>query len=605
MQRNLRWLLVLLLIGVFVLAACDSGGDDETEEPDDDTIAQVEETEAVEEVEETEEPQAEETEAVEEVEETEEAPVDAEETPEVTEEAPASILETAASDFTILVTAIEAAGLTETLSGEGPFTVFAPTDEALLAAVASFGMDPTEVLADTELLSSILLYHVIEGEVLSDAIMGMDGETVATAGGEEITISVTDDGIVLNDSVAVSELVDILASNGVIHVIDGVLLPESVVESLAAMAVDMTEEADMDMTEEAMMDDDDMGEMTSITSACLVTDQGGVNDGTFNELAANAVNQAAEEFGIEVSILESTTPTDFEPNIQTCLDSEAGAIVTVGFLLADATLAAAEANPDVFFIGVDQFFMGHPDNIVGLQFREDQAGFLAGVLAAQMSESGIIGGVYGIDIPPVVKFRNGFEQGARFVNADIELLGGYIASFVDPAAGQELAEALIGEGADVIFGAGGATGSGGITFAASEGAFVIGVDQDEYFTTFGGGESPGAEFIIGSAVKRVDVGVYNMLASLIDGSVDWQGGGLYILDAANDGIGLTEAHDADVPQEYIDAVDEAFAMLADGSLETGVDPVTGALMDDMMDMDEEADMDMTEEAPEAEATEEG
>jgi len=76
------------------------------------------------------------------------------------------------------------------------------------------------------------------------------------------------------------------------------------------------------------------------------------------------------------------------------------------------------------------------------------------------------------------------------------------------------------------------------------------------------------------------------------------------LDAANDGIGLTEAHDADVPQEYIDAVDEAFAMLADGSLETGVDPVTGALME-AMDMDEEADMDMTEEAPEAEATEEG
>ncbi|MCA9916222.1 MAG: BMP family ABC transporter substrate-binding protein, partial [Anaerolineae bacterium] len=345
----------------------------------------------------------------------------------------------------------------------------------------------------------------------------------------------------------------------------------------ATPEMEATEEMSMEATEEA-----DMGEemvMAPITSACLVTDQGGVNDGTFNELAANAINQAAEDFGIEVSIIESGTPTDFEPNINTCLDSDAGAIVTVGFLLADATLAAAEANPDVYFIGVDQFFEGHPSNLVGLQFREDQSGFLAGAFAALMSESGTIGGVYGIEIPPVIKFRNGFEQGAHYVNADITTIGSYTASFIDPAAGQELAQALIGEGADVIFGAGGATGSGGISYAASEGVLVIGVDQDEYFTTFGGGESPGAENILTSAVKRVDVGVYNMLASLIDGSVPWQGGGLYILDATNNGVGLAPTHDATVPQEVLDAVDAIQAMLAEGSLDTGVDGVTGALLE--------------------------
>jgi basic membrane protein A len=337
-----------------------------------------------------------------------------------------------------------------------------------------------------------------------------------------------------------------------------------------------------EMLEGDMQADDEMGMNMagSITSACLVTDQGGVNDGTFNELAANAIGQAAEDFGIETSILESNTPDDFTPNINTCLDSGAGAIVTVGFLLADATLEAAMENEEVFFIGVDQFFMDHPSNLVGLQFREDQAGFLAGALAALISESGTIGGVYGQEIPPVIKFRNGFELGAAYVNPDIVTVGAYIDSFVDPAAGQELAEALIGEGADMIFGAGGATGSGGISFAAQEGVMVIGVDQDEYFTTFGGGESPGSENIITSAVKRVDVGVYNMLAALIDGSVEWAGGSLYILDASNGGVGLAPSHDADVPQEFLDAVVEIEAQLADGTLTTGVDPVTGALLDE-------------------------
>jgi basic membrane lipoprotein Med (substrate-binding protein (PBP1-ABC) superfamily) len=260
------------------------------------------------------------------------------------------------------------------------------------------------------------------------------------------------------------------------------------------------------------------------------------------------------------------------------------------------------ANPDVYFIGVDQFFEGHPDNLVGLQFREDQSGFLAGVMAANLTESGIIGGVYGIEIPPVVKFRNGFEQGARFVNPDIVVLGSYTSSFEDPAQGQEVAEALLDQGADVIFGAGGPTGSGGISYAAQQGVFVIGVDQDEYFTTFGGGESPGSEFLVTSATKAVDVGVYNMLSSLVDGSIEWPGGGLYILDATNDGIALAPIHDADVPQDVQDAVAAAAEGLKDGSIETGVDPVSGALLDaaPMEDMEEaeepaEEEMEATEE----------
>ncbi len=321
-----------------------------------------------------------------------------------------------------------------------------------------------------------------------------------------------------------------------------------------------------------------------IESVCLVTDKGKINDGTFNQFAYEGMSRAYEEFGLDSTYIETQAETDYAPNIDTCVNEGYDAIVTVGFLIADATRAAAIANPDTYFIGVDQFVGADaegnaaPANYVGLQFREDQAGFLAGVIAASMSESGTIAGVYGIDIPPVKKFRNGFEQGARFVNPDINLLGTYIPSFVDPAAGSAAANQFIGEGADVVFGAGGPTGSGGIVEAAKKGVFVIGVDQDEYLTTFGGGTSEGADRIITSAVKRVDQAVYLAIQALVEGGAGFPGGTNLILEAANDGVGFAPAHDAPVPADAVAAAEVALAGLKDGSVWTGVDPVGGDLL---------------------------
>jgi basic membrane lipoprotein Med (substrate-binding protein (PBP1-ABC) superfamily) len=315
-----------------------------------------------------------------------------------------------------------------------------------------------------------------------------------------------------------------------------------------------------------------------IESVCLVTDVGRVNDGTFNQFAYEGMERAVEDFDLESTFIETQAPTDYEANINTCVDDGYEAIITVGFLLTDATVAAAAANPDVYFIGIDQFYAEPTDNLVGILFREDQAGFLAGALAAQMTESGLIAGVYGIEIPPVVKYRNGFEQGARYINPDVELLGVYIDSFTDANRGAAAAEQFIGEGADVVFGAGGGTGSGGIVRAAAEGVYVIGVDQDEYFSTFGSGETPGAEFLISSAMKRVDQGVYLPLQALVEGGADWQGGGLQVLDASVEGVGFAPAHDSDVPAEVTARMEEILAGLADGSIETGVDPNSGELL---------------------------
>lgn len=344
-----------------------------------------------------------------------------------------------------------------------------------------------------------------------------------------------------------------------------------------------------------------------IESVCLVTDIGRVNDGTFNQYAFEGMVEVVEDYDLDSTYIETVSEADYQNNIATCLEEGFEVLVTVGFLMQDATIEAARNNPDIYFIGIDQDVEGAgdaPDNVVGIQFREDQSGFLVGALAALVAEevgADTIGGVYGVDVPAVVRFRNGYEQGARYINPDINLLGNYEDSFTDPAAGASTARQYIGEGAAVIFGAGGQTGSGAIAEAAKEGIYVIGVDQDEYFTTFGGGETEGAEFLISSAIKRVDQGVYEMVARLAEGEFDtFPGGTNLVFDAELAGIGFAPKHDADVPDEIYEQVEDILVGLIEGEIETGVDPISGELLED----DEMGDgEDMSEEGEESEGDE--
>ena len=327
---------------------------------------------------------------------------------------------------------------------------------------------------------------------------------------------------------------------------------------------------------------------------CLVTDLGRVNDGTFNQSAHEGAQLAADEYDMDYKFIETQAETDYEANIQTCIDEGFEVIITVGFLIADATWQAADANPDVYFLGVDQFVADGPQNYVGIQFREDQSGFMTGVLAAYTAEwleSDIIAGVYGIDIPPVKRFRNGYEQGARYVNPDLKILGVYIDSFIAPDRGASAALQFIGEGASVLFGGGGPTGTGAILAGAQEGVYVIGVDKDEWVTSFGAGETPGSEFIISSALKRVDEGVYQMAAMLAEGNMEeFPGGGVFLLDAAMNGVGLAPPHESDLDMSVWEKTADISAMLIAGDIETGVNLLTGDLLeDDMMYEGEEED----------------
>lgn len=307
----------------------------------------------------------------------------------------------------------------------------------------------------------------------------------------------------------------------------------------------------------------------------LVTDIGKVDDRTFNQYAYDGMIAAEECFDFETSFIETVSEADYEENISTALEGDPDIVITVGFLLADATLAAAEANTETNFIGIDQFQPEFPANYVGVLFNEDEGGYLAGVLAASLSESGVIGVVGGReDVPPVVKLVNGYEAGAKSIDPDIEVLKIYNESFTAPDKGASDAQQFIGDGADVIFGAGGQTGSGGVAAATADGVFGIGVDQDEYFSTFDEGEAPGSDKLVSSAVKRVDLGVFLQIVAALEGEFGADGG-FFALTAANGGITYAPFHDADVPDEVAAVLEETRLGLADGSIKTGLDPATG------------------------------
>jgi basic membrane protein A len=172
--------------------------------------------------------------------------------------------------------------------------------------------------------------------------------------------------------------------------------------------------------------------------------------------------------------------------------------------------------------------------------------------------------VGGVEIPPVQKYVLGYEAGAKYINPDIEVAKVYVPSFTDPAQGAEAAKNQISEGADVIFGAGGQTGSGAIQSAAEAGIFVIGVDQDEYNTTFKGGPAPK---LVSSALKRVDNAVFAVIKAASEGKFE---AGLYVGTAENGGVDYAEFHDAEVSAEIKTKLDAIKADLASGKLKTGV-----------------------------------
>jgi basic membrane lipoprotein Med (substrate-binding protein (PBP1-ABC) superfamily) len=274
--------------------------------------------------------------------------------------------------------------------------------------------------------------------------------------------------------------------------------------------------------------------------------------------------RAVEAFNLQSAFIETQQPTDYEKNIEQLATAGYNMIITVGFMLGDATKKMAQKYPQVRFAIVDFAYDPPLANVIGLVFAEEQAGFLAGTLAGLMTSSKIVGVVAGVAIPPVIRFRKGYEAGVKHV-CDCEVVGVYIDSFTDPARGKTAALSQIDEGADVIFGSGGITGSGAILGAAQAGAWVIGVDQDEYLTTFKQGKAPGANKLLSSAMKRVDNAVYGAIQRAVEGTFT---GGTQVFDARNDGVGLAPFHNTEgaIPEAVQTRLQKITADLRSGKI---------------------------------------
>jgi basic membrane protein A len=303
----------------------------------------------------------------------------------------------------------------------------------------------------------------------------------------------------------------------------------------------------------------------------LVSDVGKVNDKSFNQSAWEGVKQAEKDLGAKVQYIETSDAKDYAKNIATFADAGYSVIVTVGFGLGEATAKAAASYPNIKFIGVDQFqdtTKPVPANLAGLNFPEDQAGFLVGALAAQMTKSKKIGAICGTDaVPPVWRYGEGYKAGAAYIDPAVEVTVvyhndvGFDKTFSDPEWGATTANSMIDKGVDVVFGAGGVTGNGAVTAAAQKGVYAIGVDSDQYFTL------PEAQkMLLSSAMKLITPGVFDLVKLAKDSKFP---SGNYFGTA-----GYAPFHDLDskVPAEVKTKMEAISKGLLDGSIKTNVSP---------------------------------
>mgnify|MGYP000542204518 FL=1 len=308
---------------------------------------------------------------------------------------------------------------------------------------------------------------------------------------------------------------------------------------------------------------------TTDIQPCIVSDEGGFDDRSFNQLGAEGLRAAAEGLGVEPIEVESASPADYAPNLDSVIAEGCNMVVSVGFQLAEATGAAATANPDINFAIIDDQSVT-ADNVQPIVYDTAQAAFLAGYAAASYTESGTIATWGGLQIPPVTIFMDGFVEGAEYYNeqngTDVQVLGwdaeaqsgSFTGGFAAGVEAKAMAETFIGQGADVLMPVGGP-----IFLSAAEairdqgddsGIVMIGVDADLYETS-----PDNADLFLTSVLKGMSTGVQTVVEQAAAGEFSSEP---YVGTLENDGVGLAPFHDfegsVDVElQSQLDEIREA------------------------------------------------
>ncbi len=287
----------------------------------------------------------------------------------------------------------------------------------------------------------------------------------------------------------------------------------------------------------------------------LVTDVGGLNDGSFNMLAGQGLKRAKEELEIKSGVIESKQLTDYEKNLSQLATGKYDLVVSVGFMMGDATKKVAERFPETKFAIIDFNYPETVPNIAGITFAEEQAGYLAGALAALESKSGKVGFVGGMDVPVIHRFKIGYEEGVKAANQKVKVLSGYTGKFDDPSKGREVATAQYQQGADIVFHASGQCGLGVIDAAKAAKKLAIGVDADQHKVA--------PEYVLSSAMKRVDLAVYQVIKDAATGKFE---GGNRKLTIKDDAVGLAPFYDHEVSPETAKRLEALKADLASGKI---------------------------------------
>jgi basic membrane protein A len=319
-----------------------------------------------------------------------------------------------------------------------------------------------------------------------------------------------------------------------------------------------------------------------------VTDMGGVNDKSFNALGWKGVTDAIAAYPVDGKVLESTQQSDYAKNIQQFLSEKEDLIITVGFLLGVDTATAAKANPDTKFAIIDYTF---PDcwpgaaegkdcgsatdipNVRGLAFQTDEAGFLAGYLAAGMTKTGKVGSFGGMQLPTVTIFQKGFQAGVKYYNqkhdTKVEALGWdestqkglFTGNFNSLDDGKSFATSLVQEGADIIMPVAGPVGLGSAAYCQTSGkCLIIGVDTDWFVSA-----NEFASVELSSVQKLIDVAVNKTIKDVVDGKFT---GGTVVYKLADGGVDLAPYHnfDSQVPQTLKDEIAKAKADIISGAI---------------------------------------
>jgi basic membrane protein A len=318
----------------------------------------------------------------------------------------------------------------------------------------------------------------------------------------------------------------------------------------------------------------------------FVTDTGGIDDKSFNTTQWNGVLRAQDELGIAGQFIQSDEATQYEPNLTEFASQGYDLVIASGFFLGADLAKVAAIYPDVSYtivdyaypdaFGVPEGVVGHAEcipNVQGQVFKTDQPAFLAGYLAAGMTETGKLGYFGGAKIPTVTIFGVGFQAGMDYYNevhdTSVELIGWdnatgeglFTNDFVDLTKGKESAESLFDQGADIFMGVGGLIGAPGFDVARERGGYGIWVDVDGYVLL-----TESQDVMLTSVMKNMDNSVYAVIEDVVNDT--FEGCVNYIGSLENDGVGLASYHDLDsaVPADLKAEIEDLKAKIISGEI---------------------------------------